>query len=207
VVTKLRVIYDTGTTPRADLIRLIGVPGIKDDDRPLGTTNLRDKTMDPIRTRMMLSTPHTSESCRRPPSFHRGQANGHWRARSVERVGPRSVERAGPGSAGWVGRRSAGSATARGSRSGGQPPAKGGRASTCAPGARGVLGSARSPFSKKVQIDSTRASSGRSAETVLTSSRIETASAVAEDSPAAERAAAKYLMVTSGMWSDASLIG
>jgi hypothetical protein len=37
-------------------------------------------------------------------------------------------------------------------------------------------------------------------ETVLTSSRIEAASAVAEDRPAAARAAAKYLMVTSGIW-------
>jgi hypothetical protein len=42
---------------------------------------------------------------------------------------------------------------------------------------------------------------------VVTRSRIEVASAVAVDRPAAERAAAKYLMVTSGMWSDASLIG
>ena len=56
-------------------------------------------------------------------------------------------------------------------------------------------------------MDRTRASSGRSAETVVTRSRIEVASAVAVDRPAAERAAAKYLMVTSGMWSQASLIG
>ncbi len=46
----------------------------------------------------------------------------------------------------------------------------------------------------------TRASSGRSVETVAMSSRIEAASAVAVDSPAAARAAAKYLMVTSGIW-------
>ncbi|MGW1346341.1 hypothetical protein ACWCOV_35170 [Kribbella sp. NPDC002412] len=53
----------------------------------------------------------------------------------------------------------------------------------------------------------TRASSGRSAETVLIKSLIEVASAVAEDSPAAARAAAKYLMVTSGIWEKASLVG
>jgi hypothetical protein len=84
----------------------------------------------------------------------------------------------------------------------GQPPAKGGSASTRAPCRSGVAGSARSPSRRKVQIDSTRASSGRSAETVVTRSRIEPASAIAEDSPAAERAAAKYLMVTSGIWSE-----
>ncbi|MEV5964641.1 hypothetical protein AB0L70_22910 [Kribbella sp. NPDC051952] len=50
VVTKLKVTDDTGTTPPADLIRLIGVPGIKDDDAPLGTTNLRDQTMSPVLT-------------------------------------------------------------------------------------------------------------------------------------------------------------
>jgi hypothetical protein len=43
VVTKLRVTDDTGGTPPRNLIRPIGVSGIKDDDRPLGTTNLRDK--------------------------------------------------------------------------------------------------------------------------------------------------------------------
>ncbi|GAA1612032.1 hypothetical protein GCM10009742_73780 [Kribbella karoonensis] len=50
-----------------------------------------------------------------------------------------------------------------------------------------------------MQIDSTRANSGRSDETVATRSPIEPASAVAVDVPAAERAAAKYLMVTSGI--------
>ncbi|GAB2567750.1 hypothetical protein GCM10027269_23210 [Kribbella endophytica] len=39
-----------------------------------------------------------------------------------------------------------------------------------------------------------------------TSSLTEPARAVAVDSPAAARAAAKYLIVTSGMWEDASLI-
>jgi hypothetical protein len=50
VVTKLKVTDDTGTTPSSDLIRLIGVPGIKDTDAPLGTTNLRDATMNPVLT-------------------------------------------------------------------------------------------------------------------------------------------------------------
>jgi hypothetical protein len=50
VVTKLKVTDDTGTTPPADLVRLIGVPGIKDDERPVGTTNLRDETRDPVLT-------------------------------------------------------------------------------------------------------------------------------------------------------------
>lgn len=50
VVTKLKVTDDTGTTPPFDLIRLIGVPGVKDTDAPLGTTNLRDETMNPVLT-------------------------------------------------------------------------------------------------------------------------------------------------------------
>ena len=50
VVTKLKVTDDTGTTPPPDLIRLIGVPGVKDTDPPLGTTNLRDATMNPVLT-------------------------------------------------------------------------------------------------------------------------------------------------------------
>ncbi|WP_460665990.1 hypothetical protein [Kribbella swartbergensis] len=50
VVTKLKVTDDLGTTPTSDLIRLIGVPGIKDTDAPLGTTNLRDATMHPVLT-------------------------------------------------------------------------------------------------------------------------------------------------------------
>ncbi|WBQ04596.1 hypothetical protein [Kribbella sp. CA-293567] len=50
VVTKLKVTDDTGATPPTDLIRLIGVPGIKDDQPPLGTTNLRDETRDPVLT-------------------------------------------------------------------------------------------------------------------------------------------------------------
>jgi hypothetical protein len=50
VVTKLKVTDDTGVTPPSDLIRLIGVPGIKDDEPPTGTTNLRDQTMTPVLT-------------------------------------------------------------------------------------------------------------------------------------------------------------
>ena len=50
VVTKLKVTDDTGVTPPGDLVRLIGVPGIKDTDRPIGTTNIRDGTGDPVLT-------------------------------------------------------------------------------------------------------------------------------------------------------------
>ncbi|WP_350278957.1 hypothetical protein [Kribbella sp. HUAS MG21] len=50
VVTKLKVTDDTGTVPASDLIRLVGVPGVKDTDAPLGTTNLRDATMNPVLT-------------------------------------------------------------------------------------------------------------------------------------------------------------
>jgi hypothetical protein len=52
-VTKLKLTDDTGVRPGDDgnsLIRLIGVPGIKDTDAPLGTTNLRDETADPVLT-------------------------------------------------------------------------------------------------------------------------------------------------------------
>lgn len=50
VVTKLKVTDDTGVSPPSDLIRLIGVPGIKDTDPPVGTTNLRDATRNPVLT-------------------------------------------------------------------------------------------------------------------------------------------------------------
>lgn len=50
VVTKLKVTDKSGTTPPSDLIRLIGVPGIKDTDPPMGTTNIRDETRDPVLT-------------------------------------------------------------------------------------------------------------------------------------------------------------
>ncbi|GAA2831383.1 hypothetical protein [Kribbella solani] len=50
VVTKLKVTDATGTTPPLDLIRLVGVPGVDETARPLGTTNLRDQTMNPVLT-------------------------------------------------------------------------------------------------------------------------------------------------------------
>jgi len=50
VVTKLKVTDDTGITPPSDLIRLVGVPGIKDTDRPLGSTTLADATQNPVLT-------------------------------------------------------------------------------------------------------------------------------------------------------------
>jgi hypothetical protein len=48
VVTKLKVTGKTGTVPRSDLVRLIGVPGVKDTDPPIGTTNIKDETRDPV---------------------------------------------------------------------------------------------------------------------------------------------------------------
>jgi hypothetical protein len=50
VVTKVKVTDDTGTMPPTDLIQLIGVAGIKPDAEPMGTTNLRDATMNPVLT-------------------------------------------------------------------------------------------------------------------------------------------------------------
>jgi hypothetical protein len=50
VVTKLKLTDDTGVTPDSGLIRLIGVPGVKDTDPPIGTTNLRDETPNPVLT-------------------------------------------------------------------------------------------------------------------------------------------------------------
>ena len=50
VVTKLKLTDKTGVTPDSSLIRLIGVPGIKDTDAPIGTTNLRDQTPNPVLT-------------------------------------------------------------------------------------------------------------------------------------------------------------
>ncbi|MEV0283327.1 hypothetical protein AB0H36_04315 [Kribbella sp. NPDC050820] len=50
VVTKLKVTDDLGTAPSSDLIRLVGVQGIEDTAAPLGTTNLRDATMNPVLT-------------------------------------------------------------------------------------------------------------------------------------------------------------
>jgi hypothetical protein len=50
VVTKLKVTDDTGVTPPSDLLRLIGVPGIKDTDPPMGTTTIKDETTNPVLT-------------------------------------------------------------------------------------------------------------------------------------------------------------
>ncbi|NOL42907.1 hypothetical protein HPO96_21915 [Kribbella sandramycini] len=50
VVTKLKVTDDTGATPPSDLIRLIGVPGLEDDARPVGTATLDDNTQSPVLT-------------------------------------------------------------------------------------------------------------------------------------------------------------
>jgi hypothetical protein len=50
VVTKLKVTDKSGTNPPRDLVRLIGVPGIKDTDPPMGTTNIRDETSNPVLT-------------------------------------------------------------------------------------------------------------------------------------------------------------
>lgn len=50
VVTKLKVTDKTGVRPPSDLLRLIGVPGVKDTDPPLGTTNIKDETRDPVLT-------------------------------------------------------------------------------------------------------------------------------------------------------------
>ncbi|HZX05106.1 hypothetical protein [Kribbella sp.] len=50
VVTKLKVTDNTGTTPPLDMIRLVGVAGVKDTAGPIGSTNLRDATMNPVLT-------------------------------------------------------------------------------------------------------------------------------------------------------------
>ncbi|TDD48842.1 hypothetical protein E1263_32815 [Kribbella antibiotica] len=49
-VTRLKVTDDLGTTPPSDLIRLIGVPGIKDTDPPLGVSTVDDNTTNPVLT-------------------------------------------------------------------------------------------------------------------------------------------------------------
>ncbi|NEA31878.1 hypothetical protein G3I17_09400 [Streptomyces sp. SID13031] len=50
VVTKLKVTDKAGATPPSDLLRLIGVPGVKDTDPPMGTTNISDQTRNPVLT-------------------------------------------------------------------------------------------------------------------------------------------------------------
>jgi hypothetical protein len=50
VVAKVKLTDDTGVTPDSDLIRLIGVPGIKDTDPPIGTTDRLVTTSSPVLT-------------------------------------------------------------------------------------------------------------------------------------------------------------
>jgi hypothetical protein len=55
VVLKLELTDKTGIEPPRDLIRLLDVNGVKPTDAPIGTTNLRDQTADPV------LTPHYAE--------------------------------------------------------------------------------------------------------------------------------------------------
>ncbi|GAA1532213.1 hypothetical protein [Kribbella lupini] len=55
VVLKLELTDKTGVEPPRDLIRLLDVNGVKPTDAPIGTTNLRDQTQDPV------LTPHHAE--------------------------------------------------------------------------------------------------------------------------------------------------
>jgi hypothetical protein len=55
VVLKLELTDKTGLEPPSDLIRLLDVNGVKPTDPPIGTTNLRDQTQDPV------LTPHQAE--------------------------------------------------------------------------------------------------------------------------------------------------
>lgn len=55
VVLKLELTDKTGVEPPRDLIRLLDVNGVKPTDGPIGTTNLRDQTSDPV------LTPHYAE--------------------------------------------------------------------------------------------------------------------------------------------------
>ncbi|MEV6282932.1 hypothetical protein [Kribbella sp. NPDC051770] len=50
VVLKLELTDKTGVKVPSDLIRLLNVNGVKPEDRPYGTTNLRDQTQDPVLT-------------------------------------------------------------------------------------------------------------------------------------------------------------
>lgn len=50
IVAKVKVTDDLGTTPPSDLFRLIGVPGIKETEAPMGTTTIDDETMNPVLT-------------------------------------------------------------------------------------------------------------------------------------------------------------
>ncbi|WP_432945202.1 hypothetical protein ACQPXM_04930 [Kribbella sp. CA-253562] len=55
VVTKLELTDKTGVQAPTDLIRLLDVAGVKPTDAPIGTTNLRDQTQNPV------LTPHHAE--------------------------------------------------------------------------------------------------------------------------------------------------
>ncbi|MFK4084291.1 hypothetical protein ACI2LF_09305 [Kribbella sp. NPDC020789] len=50
IVARIKVTDDTGTTPPPDLFRLIGVPGVKETEAPMGTTTIDDETMNPVLT-------------------------------------------------------------------------------------------------------------------------------------------------------------
>ncbi|WP_405064112.1 hypothetical protein OG474_21355 [Kribbella sp. NBC_01505] len=50
VVTRIKVTDDLGTTTPSDLIRLIGVPGVKDTEAPLGISTIDDNTTNPVLT-------------------------------------------------------------------------------------------------------------------------------------------------------------
>ncbi len=50
VVATIKVTDDIGTRPPSDLFRLIGVPGIKETEAPMGTTTIDDNTMNPVLT-------------------------------------------------------------------------------------------------------------------------------------------------------------
>lgn len=55
VVLKLELTDKIGVEPPRDLVRLLDVNGVKPTDAPIGTTNLRDQTSDPV------LTPHHAE--------------------------------------------------------------------------------------------------------------------------------------------------
>ena len=50
VVARVKVTDDTGAKPPSDLVRLVGVPGIKETEAPMGTTTIDDNTMNPVLT-------------------------------------------------------------------------------------------------------------------------------------------------------------
>jgi hypothetical protein len=50
IVARLKVTDHIGTTPPSDLFRLVGVPGVKETEAPMGTTTIDDETMNPVLT-------------------------------------------------------------------------------------------------------------------------------------------------------------